>query len=84
MESDFAEYDRTKGFKNLKGILKQSMIKEIKLKQIMQNMMKRKRSLKGLGITKITTSEKYILQGEDIIIDNIENSISSNKKIVFS
>ena len=35
---------------------------------------------KTIGYTKVTTSENYIIEGEDIVIDKKNNSIFSEKK----
>ena len=40
--------------------------------------------LKSKGLTKITTSENYIINGEDIVVNNKSNSISSDKKTIIT
>ena len=38
------------------------------------------KTFKSYGLTKITTSEQYTIETEDVILDKKNNLISSNKK----
>ena len=46
----------------------------------MLNTMKKRKFSKSRGSTTILTSEKYLIEGEDIIFDNSKDFIMSNKK----
>ena len=60
------------------------MLTKIILKQIMQNITKILEFFESKGVTKITTSENYIINGKDIIFDNKNNIISSNESAVLT
>ena len=38
-----------------------------------------KQIFKSRGKTKVVTSEKYLIEGKDIILDNLKKTIKSNK-----
>ena len=53
---------------------------ETLLEQIMQNMMKKKKTFLSKGPTKIITSQNYDLEGSNIFLDNAEKFIKSDDK----
>ena len=69
IKSDFAEYNRSKSFLKLKGNIEVTDYRGNIIKLITLNMTKKK-IFKSLGETSIETSEKYFLNGFDIIFDN--------------
>ena len=81
IKSDYAEYDKKKGiiiFKNnviafdsKNNIIETSFAEYNELNKI----------FKSKGFTKITTSENYVINGEDIFFDNKLGVINSNKKL---
>ena len=78
IKSQFGEYDK-KGIlilkSKIKGLDKENNLIETDFAKYNEL----SKVLETKGPTKITTSENYIIQGEDIIFDNLKKIIISNK-----
>ena len=80
IKSDYAEYNKIKGFLKLKNnveavdkhgnIIKTEFAEYDELKKV----------FKSFGPTKILTSKEYVIETEDIIFDDTKKLVSSNKK----
>lgn len=82
IKSDYAKYNREKGFLILrKNIL---IIDEKNNKMVAEyaEYFEKDQILKTVGKTKVSTIEEYVLNGEDLLIDNINQVIKSEKKSV--
>ena len=84
IKSDFAEYNKILGNiklkKNVSAIDKQN--NSIKTERAEYN--EKDKIFKSLGATTILTTEKYIIEGSDIILDNTKGVISSNANAVIT
>tara|TARA_Y100000768_G_scaffold352236_1_gene303674 strand:- start:19725 stop:22130 length:2406 start_codon:yes stop_codon:yes gene_type:complete len=80
IKSDYAEYDKKKGVivlkKNVHAI--DDKQNEIKSNHAIYN--ENLKILKSIGSTKISTSENYILEGNDITFDNLNGFIISDNE----
>ena len=80
LKSDYAEYDREKGFLTLKDNI--SIIDEKKnillTNQAIYN--ENEEIIKTIGKTKVETIEKYYIEGSDLLVDNTNKIIKSEKK----
>ena len=50
----------------------------------MLNILKIEKIFKTIGVTKIKTSQNYLLEGEDIVFDNKNKKINSNKSSIIN
>tara|TARA_Y100000389_G_scaffold182216_1_gene198657 strand:+ start:2547 stop:4949 length:2403 start_codon:yes stop_codon:yes gene_type:complete len=84
IKSDYAEYNK----KNNSLIFKRNVIAEDNKKNLFQTSHayynEKTKIFKSFGPSKITTSENYVINGEDIIYDNFKNKISSDKKSIIT
>ena len=84
IKSDYAEYDKKKGIiilkKNVRAI--DNKKNEIDSNYAIYN--ENLKVLQSIGFTKITTAENYIIIGDDIIFDDINSFITSNKKAIIN
>ena len=84
IKSEYAEYDKTKGFikveKNVIAKDKQNNIIETQYAEYDEI----KKIFKSIGPTKVITTEKYIIEGTNIVFDNNKNHISSNEKTIIT
>ncbi len=80
IQSDYAEYNRNKSFLKLKGNIKVIDKRGNIIKTSYAEYDENKRIFKSLGDTFIETSEKYLLTGSDIILDDRNKIINSEKK----
>ena len=80
LKSDYAEYNREKGFLILKDNI--SIIDEKKnillTNQAIYN--ENEEIIKTIGKTKVETIEKYYIEGSDLLVDNTNKIIKSEKK----
>ena len=79
IESDYAKYDKKDGYLILKENIIITDEKKNKLFTNFAEYFEKDRIFKTKGKTKIITEEKYILNGEDLIIDNSKQLIKSQK-----
>ena len=79
--SDYAEYNREKGFLILKNI---SIIDNRKNKLLTNYVeyYEKDEIFKTIGETKVETVENYYLNGSDMFIDNTNKIIKSEKKSI--
>ena len=84
IKSDYAEYDKKKGIiilkKNVHAI--DNKKNEISSNYAIYN--ENLKVLKSIGFTKIITAENYVIIGDDIIFDDINSFITSNKKAIIN
>ena len=84
ISSDYAEYDKKNGFLILKdnvvAIDKKNNILKTNYAEYDEN----KKIFKTLGSTKIITTEKYIIEGKDIILNDKQKIIKSDLKSIIS
>ena len=50
----------------------------------MLNILRKAKIFKSKGLTQVITSENYIINGEDIVVNNKSNSFSSDKKTIIT
>jgi LPS-assembly protein len=82
IKSDFAEYNKKDGFLELKGNIVAIDNKNNNIETQYAEYDEKKKIFISIGRTKIITSQNYIIEGEDIILDNNKNYIESNKDAV--
>ena len=82
IKSQFAEYDRGKGFLILKDEIVITDNKKNKLNTNYAEFYEEKDVFITKGKTKVETIENYILNGEDLIIDNQKKIIKSEKNSI--
>ena len=79
IKSEYVKHDKIKG----QLIIKKNVVAQDKKNNIIKTQyaeyFEKEELFKSVGATSITTSEKYIINGEDIIIDNSLRLISSKK-----
>ena len=79
IKSDYGEYDKKLGIINLRKNIIATDNKNNIIKTDFAIYDENKKILKSIGPTEILTSEKYKVLGSDIIFNNNDNLISSNK-----
>ena len=84
IKSDYAKYDREKGYLILKNNVIISDKKNNKLFTNFVEYFEQDKIFKTKGKTTIETEEKYILNGEDLLIDNQKKIIKSDKNSFLS
>ena len=77
--SDYAEYDKKNNFILLKGNVRAVDDKNNIIETEYAEYLVKEKTFSSIGVTKITTSNNYIVEGKDIIMDNIKNFIKSDK-----
>ncbi len=82
IKSDYAEYDKKKGFLKLKNNIIAEDDKNNLVRTNNAEYFENSKTFKSYGLTKITTSEQYTIETEDVILDKKNNLISSNKKTI--
>ena len=80
INSDFAEYNKSTGNIKLKGNVIAIDDKNNKIETQRAEYNDEKKIFKSLGPTKIITSDKYEINGEDIVLNNKLNTLFSNQK----
>ncbi len=80
--SDYAEYDREKGFLILKKNISIIDNKKNKLLTNYVEYYEKDEVLKTIGETKVETIENYYLNGSDMFVDNKNKIIKSEKKTI--
>ena len=80
LKSDYAEYNKNSGYLIMKNNFSaiDSSGNEIKAEYVEYN--NKTKILKTNGKTKLTTTEKYVVQGDDIVFDNNKSTAKSLKK----
>ena len=82
IKSDYARYNKKSGFlvfkKNVLAIDERNNIIESEHAEYYEE----NKLFKSIGPTKITTTQKYIIEGEDIVANNLEKFIESKKKTI--
>ena len=82
ISSDYAKYNKEKGFIELKkNVLAKDNNNNI-IKSDYAEYNEKTKILKTKGPTNITTSENYLIEGNDILFDNISKIIRSNKETI--
>ena len=84
IKSDYAEYNKKNGHLILRNNVTAYDIKNNVIEADFAEYFEESKILKSKGLTKITTSENYIINGEDIVVNNKSNSISSDKKTIIT
>ncbi len=82
IKSDFVKYNKKLGFLILKGNILATDNKKNTVEANYAEYSEKSKILKTVGATKLTTSENYILEGEDIIINNDKGFIKSDKNSI--
>ena len=80
--SDYAKYNKEKGFIELKNNVLAKDKKNNIIKSNYAEYDERTQILKTKGATSIKTTENYIIEGSDILFDNISKFIRSNEKTI--
>ena len=84
IKSDYAEYDKLNKLIKLKGNILASDIKNNIVRDNLAEYDEAKQILKSIGKAKVVTSEKYLIEGEDIVLDNLKKTIKSNKDAIIT
>ena len=82
--SDYAEYNKKNQFVILKQNIFLEDMKGNRINTEYADYDDKSKIFKTLGKTEIITSDKYVVEGEDIIIDNLAQSIKSSKNTVIT
>ena len=82
--SDYAEYDKKQSFIKFKNNIVVTDSKNNKIEANFAEYNDITKIFKTYGPTKLVTSEKYIILGEDITLNNKSNIINSDKKTVIT
>ena len=80
IESDYLEYNKKKGLLKLKNNITANDVKNNIIKTDRAEYNEKEKIFLSIGETEIITSEKYILKGADIKVDNKKNIISSKNQ----
>ncbi len=80
IRSDYAEYDKKKGLITLKNNIEALDRKKNTLNSDFAIYNENLKKLTTIGPTKIITSENYIIEGKDIVFDDLNKFISSEKE----
>tara|TARA_A100001015_G_scaffold321674_1_gene453933 strand:- start:5974 stop:8370 length:2397 start_codon:yes stop_codon:yes gene_type:complete len=78
--SDYVKYNKKTGYLLIKDNIKATDKKDNIIEAEVAEYFEENETLKTKGKTRVTTSEKYVLDGSDIIIDNKNKIIKSNEK----
>ena len=82
ISSDYAKYDKNKGIIILKGNIEAVDDQNNIIQTSYAEFNKLINVFKSKGPTKIITSQKYVIEAEDVIFDNNEKFINSQKKSI--
>ncbi len=82
LKSDFAKYEREKGFLILRKNISVIDEKNNKMTTDYAEYFEKKQVLKTVGSTLVSTNEGYILEGNDLFVDNKEQLIRSDEKSI--
>ena len=82
--SDYAEYNKKKQFIILKQNILVEDVKGNKINAEFADYDEKSKTFKTSGKTKITTSDEYVIEGEDIIINDVAQSIKSEKNTIIT
>ena len=84
IKSDYAQYDKKNGIIILKKNIEATDNKNNKFFSDEAIYNENLKKLESIGFTKIITNENYIIEGNDIILDDKNKFISSNKKTIIT
>ena len=84
IESDYAKYDKEIEFLILKNNITATDKKNNIINTDYAEYSKKTKIFKSKGPTKIITSEKYIIETEDVVLDNNKKFIFSDKKTIIT
>ena len=84
IKSDFAEYNKLNGLIKLRGNIEAKDNQQNRIETKIAEFDENKKIFKSIGPTTITTTEKYIIEGEDIFFDNGKSFILSEKNAVIT
>ena len=84
ISSDYAKYDKNKGIIILKGNIEAVDNQNNIIQTSYAEFNKLINIFKSKGPTKIITSQKYVIEAEDVIFDNNEKFINSQKKSIIT
>ena len=82
LKSEFAKYNKETGFLILKDGISVIDEKNNKIFTDYAEYYEKEEILKTFGKTRVETSEQYTLNGEDLLADNINKTIKSEKKSI--
>ena len=82
--SDYAEYNKKKQFIILKQNISVEDVKGNKINAELADYDEKSKTFKTSGKTKITTSDEYVIEGEDIILNDVAQSIKSEKNTIIT
>ena len=80
IKSDYAEYNKKKGIIVLKNNIIATDTRDNQIETEYAEYFEKNKIFKSRGPTKIITSEKYIIDGKNIIFDNINKYINSKNE----
>ena len=80
IKAEYAEYDKKNGIITLKKNIEANDNKNNKLFSNFAIYNENLKKLNSIGATKIITSENYVIEGNDIIFDDLNKFIISEKK----
>ena len=84
IKSDYAEYNKKNGYLKIEKNISAVDSKNNSLEADFAEYSEKNKVLKTKGKTKIITSEKYIIEGKDITLNNSLNFITSSEKTTIS
>ena len=84
IKSDYAEYDKKKGIIVLKKNIHAIDNKKNEIKSNHAIYDENLKLLQSIGFTEITTTEKYVIIGDDIVFDELNGFITSDKKAIIT
>jgi LPS-assembly protein len=84
ISSEYAEYNKIKGFIKLKNNITAVDDRDNLIKSNFATYNERTKIFKSIGPTEIITSEKYLINGTDITLDNNKKFISSKEDAVIT
>jgi LPS-assembly protein len=84
IKSNFVKYNKGTGYLLIKDKVVATDYKNNIVKTDFAEYYEKDKIFKSFGPTTIITSDKYILEGSDILVDNIKKIINSNKKSILT
>ncbi|MDC0619356.1 hypothetical protein OAO89_03470 [Pelagibacteraceae bacterium] len=84
IESDYAEYNKVSNLLILKKNIYATDIKNNVIETEYAEYNANTKIFESKGFTKIVTTEKYVIEGKDITLDNSKNIITSNNKTIIT
>ena len=84
IESDYTEYNKVNNLLILKKNIYATDIKNNVIETEYAEYNANTKIFESKGFTKIVTTEKYVIEGKDITLDNSKNIITSNNKTIIT